>query len=224
MEKEDASSVVGLFCRLKSTEELSFETKAITPVIFLKEAESRMLGRHRRQEVPISLCQANIYLTNERLLLLVLHQIQASILAEPKITRVSRFSGVTGDWFEIPLCVIRQVETRPLKPVQSKEMRKFFELIFPKTKQLVEFLDAPAIELIYDEQAAIGRYKDYIESLPRMGVLTRMFTKIHLVYDKLIILGDEIVSIMPSLKATVSRSRHRPPSRSSVASELTYHP
>jgi len=205
MDKEDRVNLIGLFKKLKSTEELTFETKIVTPVIFLKEVESRRLGMHRRQEIPISLCQANVYLTSERLLFLVLYQLEASTIAERGKSKASRLSGVSGTWFEMPLSAIQQVEMRPLKVLKGKEMGQFFESIFPDKDERNEFLKTPAVELIYDEQVAIGRVKDYMVSLLRMRLLGRMFTKLDKVYDKLLIAGEEIVSIMPSLRGIVQR-------------------
>lgn len=203
MGKENAGSLVGLFKKLKPREELSFDTKIVTPVIFLKEVESRRLGRHRRQEVPISLCQANIYLTNERLLFLVLYQLHASAVAELKKAKVSRLSGVSGTWFEMPLSAIQQVEMRPLKVLKGKEIQRFFESVLPDKDELNEFLKTPAVELIYDEQAATGRVKDYMVSLLRMGFFGRIFTKLEKAYDKLLIVGEEIVSVMPALRQMI---------------------
>ncbi len=203
MDKEGGVDFIGLFKKLKSTEELTFETKIVTPVIFLKEVESRRLGMHRRQEIPISLCQANVYLTNERLLFLVLYLLEASTIAERGKSKASRLSGVSGTWFEMPLSAVQQVEMRPLKLLKGKEMGQFFESIFSDKAERSGFLKSPAVELIYDEQVAIGRVKDYMVSLLRMGLFGRMFTKLDKVYDKLLIVGEEIVSIMPTLRGII---------------------
>ncbi|MCL0060664.1 hypothetical protein M1N88_02135 [Dehalococcoidia bacterium] len=203
MDKEGGVDLIGLFKKLKSTEELSFETKIVTPVIFLKEVEFRRLGMHCRQEIPISLCQANVYLTNERLLFLVLYQLEVSTVAERGESKVSRLSGVSGTWFEMPLSAIQQVEMRPLKLLKGKEMERLFESIYPDRGERDNFLKSPAVELIYDEQAAIGRVKDYMVALLRMGLFGRMFTKLDKVYDKLVIVGEEIVSITSTLRGIV---------------------
>ena len=216
---DETKDILGLFINLDSDEELNFESKAATTVIFVKETEARSLGMHKRQEVPISICQAMVYVTSERLLLLVLHQLPAGTLAELKTASTSRISKVTGVWFEIPLSAISVVDTRLLKPLPSKEMRKFFEFIFPRRTSLDEFLNSPAIEVVYDEQAAAGGYRDHIQSLLSTGAVSRVFTRVQSVLDKIIILGDEIVSIVPSLKTTTRRIRHRPPSRLSKYGE-----
>ncbi|MFC1902995.1 hypothetical protein ACFLX4_02890 [Chloroflexota bacterium] len=210
---DEVENIIGLFINLGSSEQLSFETKEITPVLFIKEMESRSLGKYRRQEVPISLCQAQLYLTNERLLILVLYQTEVDLLFQPRMTRVPRPSSIPGVWFEIPLSAIRQVEDRRLKPVQSQEMRKFFEFVFPNKKELVNFLDSSAVELIYDEQSAMGKYRDYIKSSLKTEALTRRLAKKNIVFDKLIVIGDEISFAISSLKVTLAKSRLRPPSR-----------
>ena len=200
---ENKEDLIGLFKKLKPSEDVSFDTKLITPVIFLKEVESRRLGRHRRQEIPISLCQANIYLTNERLLFLVLYQLDAKTLAESKKSKPSRLSGVSGAWFEMPLSAIQQVEMRPLKLLKGKQMDEFFKLVFPDKSEMNEFMKTPAVELVYDEQAATGRVKDYMQALFKMGLFGRMFTKLEKAYDKLLIAGEEVVSIMPTMRSMV---------------------
>lgn len=58
----------------------------------------------------------------------------------------------------------------------------------------------PCIELIYEEREASGRIKDYMESPLKMGTSSKLFKKIEEVYDKLLIIGEEIVSIAPQLK------------------------
>ena len=202
MDKE-GGGLIGLFKRLESTEELSFETKMVTPVIFLKEAEFRWLGVHRRREVPISFCQANVYLTSERLLFLVLYQLEVSMVAERGKSKVSHLSGVSGAWFEMPLSAIQQVETRPLKLLRGNEMERLIESIYPDKGERDNFLKSPAVELVYDEQAAVGRVKDYMVALLGMGLFRRTFAKLDKVYDKLVIVGEEIVSIAPALREIV---------------------
>lgn len=205
MEAEKTENLIGLFKKLKSVEELSFDTKIVTPVIFLKEVEYKRLGMHRRQEIPISLCQANVYVTSERLLFLVLYQLDARTVAEFKKSKTSRLSGVGGTWFEVPLSAIQQVEMRPLKLLKGKEMEEFFKLIFPDKDELNQFMKTPAVELVYDEQAATGRIKDYMQALFKMGFFGRITTKLEKAYDKLLIAGEEIVSIIPTLRATIHR-------------------
>ena len=205
MKGGNTESLIGLFKKLKSAEELSFDTKIVAPVVFLKEVESKRLGMHRRQEIPISLCQANIYLTSERLLFLVLYQLDARTVAEFKKSKTSRLSGVSGTWFEMPLSAIQQVEMRPLKLLKGKEMEEFFKLIFPDKDELNEFMKTPAVELVYDEQAATGRIKDYMQSLFKIGFFGRITTKLEKAYDKLLIAGEEIVSIIPTLRAISPR-------------------
>lgn len=205
MEAENTGNLVGLFKKLKSAEELSFDTKIVTPVIFLKEVESKRFGMHKRQEIPISLCQANVYLTSERLLFLVLYQLDARTVAEFKKTKTSRLSGVSGTWFEMPLAAIQQIEMRPLKLLKGKEMEEFFKSIFPDEGERNDFMKTPAVELVYDEQAATGRIKDYMQALFKMGFFGRMTTKLEKAYDKLLIAGEEIVSIIPTLRATIKR-------------------
>jgi hypothetical protein len=195
------SKHIGLYKELKDDEEVLFESKIVTPVVFLKEAESKQLGRHTRQEVPISVCQTNIYMTNERLLFLVLYQLQATELVKDKKQKSSKLSGVSGSWFEIPRSAVQNAEMRPLKLLKGKEVYRFFKNLHPEKEDLRSFLQTPSLELIYDEQEATGRIKDYTKALLNLGFFGNMFTTIEKTYDKIIIVSSEAVSLLPSMKS-----------------------
>jgi len=199
MDSEQKGNTIGLFKNLKSTEELCFESKIITEIMFLKEVESRRLGRHLRQEIPISLCKANIYMTGERLLFLVLYQINAVNMSDDKKSKTSSLSGVSGSWFEMPLSAVQQVEMRPLKLLKGKEMDNFLKKTYSDDKERDDFMGRPSVELVYDEQATEGRAKDYMRALFKSG----MFTKLEKAFDKIIIVGEEVVTILPTIKAII---------------------
>jgi hypothetical protein len=120
-------------------------------------------------------------------------------MADLKKSKKSRLSGVSGTWFEIPLIAVQQVEMRPLKLLKGKEMKEFFRSTFQDKENIDTFMTQPAVELVYDEQAATGRVKDYMQALFNTGI----FTKLEKAYDKLIIAGEEVISIMPTIKAMV---------------------
>lgn len=196
---------IGLYKKLDTNEHITVETKLVTPVIFVKEIESTRLGMHGRQEIPIALCQANVYLTDKRLLFLVLYSLDAQTVANIRKTKTSRLSGVSGTWFDLPLSAIEQVEMRPLKLLRGKHMDNFFKNIIEDKGEREKFLQQPAVEIIYDEQITTGRIKDYMQSLFKMGFFSRLTTKLEKSFDKLLIAGEEIVSIIPSLKTSKSR-------------------
>ena len=101
-------SLIGVYKELRIDEELSFQSKMVTPAIFVKEAKVSTLFIPGKREVPIALVYANVYLTNQRLIFLVLYQMQAAELGKRR-RRVIR-SGIAGTWFEIPLSTITHVE------------------------------------------------------------------------------------------------------------------
>ncbi len=188
---------IGLFKELVEDEELIFESKLITPIVFLKEAEIKKLIGQERKEVPIAYAMANTYLTDKRLLFLILYQLEARDLVErgsPKL------SGVAGSWFEMPISAISEVEIRPVFIRKDRNMQRLAEWI-----PSLAVDRASSVELIYDEKAAVGRAKDYMESMLKMGFFTKIFKKVLRVYDKLLIIGEEIVSIAPTLKSSTTK-------------------
>ena len=188
------SRFVGVFKSLDVDESVRFESHAVAPVIFLKEAEVKGLFSSSRKEVPISYALTKLYLTNKRLLMLILYQVQSGQLVGREEWR---FSGVAGTWFEIPLPAISEALTRPAvieKIIEKDELERL------RSWGIILRSDVPSLELVYDSRDAVGRVKDYMEALLKMGALSKLFKKVEKVYDKLLILGEEASSIAPLLK------------------------
>ena len=62
MEKDTA---VGVYKILSKDEEIIFESKTMTPVIFVKEAYiKKVLGREERREIPLSFMYTKSFLTS----------------------------------------------------------------------------------------------------------------------------------------------------------------
>ena len=64
-----------------------------------------------------------------------------------------------------------------------------------------ELKNASCVEIVYNEEDATGRAKDYMEA--NLGVnnfMGRIFNKVEKVSDKLFIIGNEATPIIPSLK------------------------
>ncbi len=60
-------------------------------------------------------------------------------------------------------------------------------------------LKKPALEIIYDEKAASGRAKDYVESMVSRGLISKLWGKVEMVYDKIFVLGEQSVAMQPIL-------------------------
>ena len=57
-----------------------------------------------------------------------------------------------------------------------------------------------ALEIVYDEKRASGRSLEYAEGLMKRGRISKLLGKVQKTSDKLLILGNDAVSISPSLK------------------------
>ena len=57
-----------------------------------------------------------------------------------------------------------------------------------------------ALEIVYDESLASGRSLEYAEGLMKRGRFSKLLGKVLRTSDKLIILGNDAVSVSPSLK------------------------
>jgi hypothetical protein len=187
------SKVIGIYKELDDDEKLSFEGRTILPTVFIKEVEIKKLIGRETKEVPISYAMTKTYFTNKRLVFLILYQIETRLLTEGGAPSLS---GVTGSWFEMPLNAIIEVEVRPVFVRQDKEMMRLAEWI-----PSLNVDRAPCVEIVYDEKMATGRIKDYMESMLGMGFWTKLFKKIERVSDKLLLIGEETVSISPMLKS-----------------------
>lgn len=194
--------IIGVFKELDENEKLIFESKVVTPTIFVKEAEvKKLIGRERR-EIPISFSATNLYLTNKRLSFLILYQLEARTISE---SGAPKLSGVAGTWFEIPVSAISSADIRPvfLKSFEKEvDMKRLVEWGVIK-KEMAE--RASAVELIYSEEDAVGRIKDYMQSLLKMGFWGKIFKKIERVSDKLMIVGEEATTIVPSIKGLIKK-------------------
>lgn len=190
-------SYIGLFKEISIDEAVLFKSNITAPVIFTKEAELKKMFGTERKEVPIAYSMSNIYLTNERLLFLILYQLDASSLADEKHPK---FSGISGTWFEMPISSVNSVDIRPLKLKKDKNIKKLIEW------GLLSSEDEPCVELIYDEKVVRGRSKDYVESMMKMGAFSKMFKEVLSVKDKLFIVGREAATLALSINGLLSKS------------------
>lgn len=187
---------IGIFKELEPGEVISAQGITATPVIFVKEAEIKKVIGQERKEVPISISHSLFYLTSKRLVFLKLFEVAARELGEEK----NQLSGVSGSFYELPLSGIMSVDMRPVR-LNKNDTERFVNIFGGDENQL----QRPALEVVYDEKVATGRAKDYVEAMLQRGALSRMWGKVLRVYDKIFILGEQSVSMMPQLQA-IARS------------------
>ena len=190
MEKNE---VIGLYKFLSEGEEIIFEGNSLTPIIRVKEAYiKKVLNREERREIPIAMYEGKLYLTTKRIIFLTLHQ------------RYSHdYDGHTnkdidGTWTEIPVNAIEDYQIRPVI-VKDSMWDGFIDLI----EEVVAIRHGRiegALEVIFDESLASGRSLEYAEGLMKRGKISKLLGKVEKTSDKLLILGNDAVSISPSLK------------------------
>jgi len=190
--------VLGIFKELEPTEKIIYQGVTQTEVIFVKEAEIRkIIGTRERKEVPISISESIVYLTNQRLIFLKLFEISATEIG----TTNNLLAGVAGTFYEMPISAVTSVNIRPVKLNKNDEER--FLSFFGVENELK--LRKPALEIIYDERAATGRAKDYIESMLRRGFLSKLWGRVEMTYDKIFVLGEQCIALQPTLSEQVKK-------------------
>jgi len=190
MEKNE---VIGLYKFLSEGEEIIFEGNSLTPIIRVKEAViKKVLNREERREIPIAMYEGKLYLTTKRIIFLTLHQ------------RYSHdYDGHTnkdidGTWTEIPVNAIEDYQIRPV--IVKDSMWKGFLDVIEEIVAIRQGRIESALEVVYDESLASGRSLEYTEGLMKRGRISKLLGKVERTSDKLLILGNDAVSISPSLK------------------------
>ena len=189
MEKDE---VIGLYKFLSKDEEIIFEGSAVTPILYVKEAYiKKVLNREERREIPLAVYEGKLYLTTKRMIFLILHQTFSQDYGGDN-------KGVVGSWTEIPVEAIKDYQIRPVivKDSMWKGFLDVIEQIVAIRKSTIE----TALEVVYDEKRASGRSLEYAEGLMKRGRISKLLGKIQKTSDKLLILGNDAVSISPSLK------------------------
>ena len=190
MERDD---VIGLYKFLSKGEEIIFEGSAVTPILYVKEALiKKVLNRVERREIPIGMYEGKLYLTTKRLIFLTLRQ------SYSKDYDGHTSQDTDGTWTEIPVDAIKDYQIRPVI-VKEKMWKGYLDLI----EEVVAIRHGrieSALEIIYDEKRASGRSLEYAEGLMDRGRISKLLGKVEKTSDKLLILGNDAVSISPSLK------------------------
>jgi hypothetical protein len=184
------SKVIGIVKPLDSDEKVVTQSMIQTHVLFVKEAHIKKMLGQKIKEIPLSLSTSFFYLTNQRLIFLKLFEISASDLGQG----TNMLAGAAGTFYELPLSAITGVHMRPVKLNKNDEARflTFFQNDMTKFQR-------PALEIIYDEKAATGRARDYMESMLQRGMLSKLWGKVEMVYDKIFVLGEQAVALQPLL-------------------------
>ena len=190
MKSSQDPNVIGIVKPLDKDEKLVTQSMMQTHVLFVKEAHIKKMLGEERKEVPLSLSTSFFYLTNRRLIFLKLFELSASELGQGS----NMLAGAAGTFYELPLTAITGVDMRPVKLNKNDEARflTFFQNDMSKFQR-------PALEIIYDEKAATGRARDYMESMLQRGIVSKLWGKVEMVYDKIFVLGEQAVALQPLL-------------------------
>jgi hypothetical protein len=184
---------LGIFKELEAEEKPVANSSVQTEVLFIKEAEIKKVLGKERKEVPLSMSSSMFYLTNHRLIFLKLFEVWASDLSKEEKNKSQRLVGAGGTFFELPLTAIAGVEMRQLK-LNKNDRDRFIQFFRDEA-----ILERPALEIIYDEKAATGRAKDYVEHMLDRNKLSKIWGKVEMVYDKILVLGEQAVVLQPLL-------------------------
>ena len=183
---------IGLFRELRDNEHTIVEDGILAPTLFIKEVEYKKFLGSQRREFPILCLMSNVYLTDKRLMLLVLHEVEAMML---KKRGIPTLTGIEGSWYEIPLTAIKGVAAI------QKEIRKDREY-----KEMLPNLSAhetlSLIEISYESERAIGSLRDYIKSIFDAEGIAKIFNVKNVIAmsDKIHMLSDQAISLVPKIK------------------------
>ncbi len=184
---------IGLYRELKENEHAVIEDGVLAPTVFVKEVEFKKFLGKQRKELPVSCLMTNVYLTNKRLMFLVLHEVEAVVLRKKGVPTLM---GVEGSWYEIPITAITNVEAVQKEIRKDKEFRALMS-------NLSEKESIPLVEVSYESRKAAGSFKEYIESIFDPTGIQKIFDIKNVVgvKDKIQIIGEQTVSVVPKLKS-----------------------
>jgi len=187
---------VGLYRELNENEHAIVENNVLTPTIFRKEIQVKKFIGHERKEIPVSCLMTNIYLTNKRLMFLIIREVEALVLRKKGVPTLS---GIEGSWYEIPVSAIKNVEALNKELNKEKELKKLVPSL--ADKQTVSL-----VEITYEGRRTSGNLKEYMESMFDAEGLARMFNFKDVVElaNKVQIVGEQNIGIVPKLKGIMS--------------------
>ena len=187
------ADLVGIIKELREGEKVSFDSKAVVPVVLVKEVETKGLIRRSQKEVPTALMYANVYVTNKRVLFLVFYQVKAQEVRKAGLQ--IKLSDLTATWFAVPVESIQQIEAQGL---ESKDIRQLLQ-----RSGEPETADRPGVELVYGERELTDEDREFTRSLLQMGAIQRLTTKAESMSDKLFIGIDQASLVASAVQAAM---------------------
>jgi len=189
--------LVGLYRELRDNEHAIVEDGILTPTVFIKEVECKKLLGSQRREFPILYLMSNVYLTNKRLMFLVLHEVEAMMLRKRGIPTLT---GIEGSWYEIPLTAIRGVAAIKKEIKRDKNYKEMLSNLFTH-----EHLSL--IEISYEGERASGGLRDYVKSIFDAEGMAKIFNVKNIIAmsDKIHMLSDQAISLVPKIKSLCSQ-------------------
>lgn len=183
---------VGLYRELKENEHAVIDDGILTPTVFVKEVEYKKFIGSQKREFPILCLMSNVYLTNKRLMFLVLHEVEAMVL---KKLGIPTLTGIEGSWYEIPLTAIRSVTAIKKEVKKEKEFRDILSK-FSSDESL------SLVEISYESTRASGNLKDYIKSIFDAEGMAKIFDVKNIVAmsDKIHVISDQAIGLIPKIK------------------------
>ena len=139
---------------------------------------------------------SNVYLTNKRLMFLVLHEVEAMMLRK---RGVPILTGIEGSWYEIPLTAIRGVAAIKKEIKRDKNYKEMLSNLFTH-----EHLSL--IEISYEGERASGGLRDYIKSIFDAEGIAKIFNVKNIIAmsAKIHMLSDQAISLVPKIKSLCS--------------------
>ena len=187
---------IGIIKELREGETASFESNGVMPIALVKEVATKGLIRKGQREVPTALMYATLFVTNQRLLFLVFHQMKAE--DAQKGPAGFRPSQMATEWFAIPIESIQRIEAQGLDPSKSKDVRQFLQ----KSGES-DIIDRTGVDLVYGSRDLTDEDKEFSQSLLRLGALQRLTTKAEGMSDKLFIATDQASLLASSVQAAM---------------------
>ena len=183
---------IGLFRELRDNEHTIVEDGILAPTLFIKEVEYKKFLGSQRREFPILCLMSNVYLTDKRLMLLVLHEVEAMVL---KKRGIPTLTGIEGSWYEIPLTAVKSVTVVRKEIKRDKEYRDILSKLSAQESLSLT-------EISYESEKASGSLKDYLNSIFDAEGITKIFDvkNITAMSDKIHMISDQAISLVPKIK------------------------
>ena len=183
---------IGLFRELRDNEHTIVEDGILAPTLFIKEVEYKKFLGSQRREFPILCLMSNVYLTDKRLMLLVLHEVEAMVL---KKRGIPTLTGIEGSWYEIPLTAVKNVAVIRKEIKRDKEYRDILSKLSAQESLSLT-------EISYESEKASGSLKDYLNSIFDAEGITKIFDvkNITAMSDKIHMISDQAISLVPKIK------------------------